>query len=212
MKNKSVAAQFAPGTDEQPDGTFEAIVSVFGNKDLVGDIVMPGAFAKSLQVWQQAGDPIPVYWSHRLDDPTYNIGAVADAQELFGGDSAIPDWANEHVKAHGGLYIKGVLDDFGLGKQVSYLMKTRRVKQFSFSYDVIRETKSKSGDANELHEVWLHEVGPTPLGCNPLTELISAKQQPDPPPQPNPDEPRTAGLFSCRSAIDIARLRVTYTS
>lgn len=204
MKHKSAPAQLAP-PDDADAGTFEAIVSVFGNKDMVGDVVMPGAFSKSLEHWKATGDPIPVYWSHRMDDPTYNIGEVVEAKELPGGDPAIPEWANPHVRENGGLYVKGRLDDFGMGKHVAHLMKARRVKQFSFSYDVVSETKSKSGDANELHEVWLHEVGPTPLGCNPLTELIGAKAQPDPPPEPEPEpapKPREdAGLFSCRSGL-----------
>lgn len=207
MKHKSSPAQLAGDAGET--GTFEAIVSVFGNKDLVGDVVMPGAFAKSLDYWKSSGDPIPIYWSHRLDDPAYNIGYVEEAKEV--GAGSVPDWANEHVKANGGLYVKGRLDEDGLGAHVAKLMKQRRVKQFSFSYDVLRETQSKSGDANELHELWLHEVGPTPLGANPLTELISAKKQPDPPDVPDTDKPRPAGLFSCRNAIEIARLRAVYS-
>lgn len=205
MKHKSVPAQLAPVTDTD-EGTFEAIVSVFNNKDLGGDIVMPGAFTKSLQTWQEVGDPIPIYWSHRMDDPLMNIGAVEHAKELSGGDPAIPEWANAHVKDNGGLFVKGRLDDFGLGAHVQHLMKTRRVKQFSFSYDVLRETKSKDNTANELHELWLHEVGPTPLGMNPLTELIAAKAaQPDPPPEPEPDsksERPNGALFLCRSKAE----------
>jgi HK97 family phage prohead protease len=202
MKTKTMPAQVAPDPDE---GTFEAFVSVFGNKDFVGDIVMPGAFQKSLEAWGSAGDPIPIYWSHRLDDPTYNIGEVDVAREVLPGDAGMPGWVNEHVKAHGGLYVKGRLDDFGMGKQVAYLLKTRRVKQFSFSYDVLRERKSKDNTANELHELLLHEVGPTPMGCNPMTELISAKNQPDPPPgepEPTKTSPATAGLFRARIDID----------
>jgi phage head maturation protease len=209
VKHKSAPAQLSPENDEE-SGTFEAIVSVFNNKDLGGDVVMPGAFVKSLEHWKSTGNPIPIYWSHRMDSPEYNIGAVTEARELEGGDPAIPEWANEHVKANGGLYVKGKLDDHDVGKRVSYLLKNRRVTQFSFSYDVLRETKSKSGDANELHEVWLHEVGPTPLGMNPLTELIAAKSQPnpDPPPgpgpTPEPDTKRRQALFSCRTAIELA--------
>ncbi len=210
MKHKNAPALLAPDPDE---GTFEAIVSVFGNKDLVGDVVMPGAFTKTLEHWMGSGDPIPIYWSHRLDDPTYNIGEVLEADELAGGDPNMPAWVNEQIKAAGGLYVKGRLDDYGIGHHVRQLLKSRRVKQFSFSYDVIRETKSKSGDANELHEVWLHEVGPTPLGANPLTELLAAKKQPDPPPEPDtttsPDA-SASGLFSCRARIDVARLSTTY--
>lgn len=207
MKNKSVPAQLAPA-DDADAGTFEAIVSVFGNKDMAGDVVMPGAFTKSLDHWKSSGDPIPIYWSHRLDDPMANIGAVAVAEELSPGDPRIPLWANDAVKANGGLYVKGVLDDFGTGKHVAHLMKTRRVKQFSFSYDVVREMKSKDNTANELHELWLHEVGPTPLGCNPMTELIAAKSQSDPPPEPNPEsetKSRAAALFLCRTQVELAR-------
>jgi HK97 family phage prohead protease len=179
-------ATYAP-TDAD-DGVFEAIVSVFNNKDLGGDIVRPGAFADSIAHWKASGDPIPVYWSHRMDDPNYNIGAVTDAQELVGGDKSVPDWANAWVRDNGGLYIKGQLDPTGVAAQVRHLMKNRRVKQFSFSYDVIEERANKAAGENELLKLWLHEVGPTPLGMNPLTELISAKSNPDPPPDdPDPD-------------------------
>jgi len=168
VKHKTMPATLAPDGDA---GTFEAIVSVFNNKDLGGDIVRPGAFTKTLEFWKTLGDPIPVYWSHRMDDPTFNIGAVLEAKELAGGD--VPEWANAHVKENGGLYIKGQLDDFGVGAHVAHLLKTRRVKQFSFSYDVLNE--KKNAGETELLDLFLHEVGPTPLGMNPLTELLSAK-------------------------------------
>jgi len=208
VKHKSMPATIT----DADDGTFEAIVSVFNNKDLGGDVVRPGAFTRSLDTWKSCGDPIPIYWSHRMDDPSFNIGAVTDAKELVGGDPALPAWANEHVKAHGGLYVKGRLDDFGHGAQVAHLMKNRRVKQFSFSYDVIREQRSKSGDSNELLELWLHEVGPTPLGMNPLTELISAKSaDPDPPPEPDSTahNRRPSAVF-LRPGIEIARWRAEF--
>lgn len=161
-----------PADDD--DHTFEAIVSVFNNKDLVGDIVRPGAFQKSLAAWKSAGDPIPVYWSHRMDDPTYNIGYVQDAKELLGGSPEIPDWANDHVKLNGGLYVKAQLDNYGLGAHVRTLLKQRRVTQFSFSYDVVG-SKSNDDGSTDLFDLMLHEVGPTPAACNPLTELIGAK-------------------------------------
>lgn len=206
MKHKSVPATVAP--DDTDSGVFEAIVSVFNNKDSVGDIVRPGAFTKSLAAWEASGDPIPVYWSHRLDDPTYNIGEVVEAKELPGGSAEIPHWANEHVRANGGLYVKARLDQFGLGQQVQHLLKTRRVKQFSFSYDVVSERPpSKSGDGNELLDLWVYEIGPTPIGCNQLTELIGAKSEP---PQPALSGP-TAALISkhCELTLAVADLLTT---
>lgn len=191
MKHKTMPATI---TDAE-DGVFEAVVSVFDNKDHGGDIVRPGAFTKSLEHWAKAEAPIPVYWSHRLDDPTMNIGEVIEAKELTSG-ADMPGWVNDWVKEHGGLYVKARLDDFGMGKQVQHLMKQRRVKQFSFTYDVIREQRSKDNDANELLDVFLHEVGPTPLGMNPLTELISAKTKPpDEPPAPADSRPLPGAAF-----------------
>lgn len=208
MKHKNMPATIGPG-DTEHENVFEAIVSVFNNKDLVGDIVRPGAFTKSLEAWKAAGDPIPVYWSHRLDDPTYNIGAVLEAKELTGGAPEIPAWASDHVKLHGGLYVKAQLDDYGLGTHVRRLLKTRRVKQFSFSYDVVTERHSKSEDANELLDVLLHEVGPTPMGCNQLTELIAAKTDPPSPPDlPVKTSLRLAAF--ARQRCDIAVFRHEY--
>src|SRR4051794_34202657 len=68
-------------SQEAEDGTFEAIVSVFGNVDSYGDRVMPGAFTDSLAEWEAKGAPIPVLWSHLSQDPDYHIGWVEKAEE-----------------------------------------------------------------------------------------------------------------------------------
>lgn len=200
MKHKNASATITAPDPES--GTFEAIVSVFNNIDLHGDVVRPGAFQKSIDHWAGSGDRIPIYWSHQLNDPTMNIGEVIDITELEGGSKAIPEWANDWVKEHGGLYVKGQLDDFGVGAHVRHLLKTRRVKQFSYTYDVSEERKSKDGSCNELLDLHVHEVGPTPLGANPLTELIGAKKAPpttDDPPSDSSTTDRPAGaVFLCR--------------
>jgi HK97 family phage prohead protease len=148
-------------TTSLDDGQFEALVSVFGNKDSYGDVVMPGAFADTLDNWSKSGSPIPVYWSHRLDDPDYNIGSVLDAKENDAG-----------------LWVKAQLDlDNPKGVQTYKLLKSRRVKEFSFSYaidDSVLATKDGQ-DVQELRKLSLYEVGPTPIGANPATELQSVK-------------------------------------
>jgi HK97 family phage prohead protease len=143
-------------------GTFEAIVSVFGTKDLGGDIVMPGAFADTLNLWAAKGDPIPIIWSHEWDDPHAHIGYVVEALET-----------------EKGLWIKGQLDvERPFAEQVHHLLKNRRVTQFSFGYfaeDVKWVEDPDTGRmSRELHRVTVFEVGPTLLGMNPDTELISA--------------------------------------
>lgn len=164
------AAVKAAGSDDGlADGEFEAIVSVFDNVDLYGDVVVAGAFTDTLAAWAAKGDPIPIYYSHQLRDPDMCIGEVLEAKETAEG-----------------LWVRGRLDidDPGTSKapQVYRLMKGRRLTQFSFTYDVDEgswvEGKNDDGSSYqyyELRKLKLHEVGPTPIGANPSTELLAVK-------------------------------------
>lgn len=160
------------GTDE---GVFEAIVSVFGNVDLVGEKVLPGAFTKSLQKWSQSADPIPVIWSHQWDDLDAHVGEVLEAEERDEG-----------------LYIKGRLDtDDDFARKLYNKMKRRRVKEFSFAYDVIDSRDAKDG-VTELVELDVIEVGPTLKGANPDTQLLAVKN----------DSASTAVTLNINGALD----------
>jgi HK97 family phage prohead protease len=160
------------GTPNDTDsGEFEAIVSVFGNVDSYGEVVMPGAFTKSLAEWKDRGDPIPVIWSHQWADPFSHVGIVKSAEETDKG-----------------LLIKGFISpeeraSNPTAAQVYSLLKSRRVTQFSFGFDVEDggfgerggEDGTKSRDVYELRQLALHEVGPCLLGVNPETELLGVK-------------------------------------
>jgi uncharacterized protein len=154
--------------DGLAEGQFEAFVSVFGNKDAYGDVVVPGAFADTLAEWAKAGNPIPVVWSHMYQDPEYHIGYVLEAAERT-------------IDGKSGLWVRGQLDlddDTPKARQVARLLRGKRVTQFSFSYDVLEEARAKSeelGEYNELRRVKLYEVGPTLIGANQETELLNAK-------------------------------------
>lgn len=154
-------AQFkALPDDGEEKGRFEALVSVFGNVDLQGDRVVKGAFTSSLDEWKATGAPIPIIWSHDWGNPNAHIG------------SASPD---QVVETDDGLKVGGSIDlDNPFAAQVYRLLKERRVKEFSFGYDVRREDKAEDG-ANELLELGLIEVGPTLKGANPNTELLAVK-------------------------------------
>lgn len=172
------------GTDQGlADGEFEAIVSVFGNKDSYGDIVMPGAFTNTLADFAERGAPIPIWYSHRMDDPNYLIGEVKEAMELLPGDERLP----ESLADLGGLWVKGAIDidDAAPGSRALATwraMKGRRIEQFSFAYDILdggpAKRKTPDGDSEdyfELRELKLYEVGPTPVGANSATELLAVK-------------------------------------
>lgn len=138
-------------------GTFEALVSVFGNVDLAGDRVVKGAFADSLKAWEAKGKPIPVIFSHQWDNLDAHIGQVATAEETDAG-----------------LKVKGQLDmEDPFASKVFKLMDRGTLTEFSFAYDVVEE-KVQNG-ANELLKLDLIEVGPTLKGMNPETELLAVK-------------------------------------
>lgn len=159
MKTKNLSAQVkATGGDA---GEFEAIVAVFGNVDSGGDVIVKGAFSDTLEEWATSGDPIPVVWSHDSNDPFSHIGSVLEASETDTG-----------------LLVKGLLDlDNPKAAQVFKLLKGRRVTQFSFAYSVLDGGPvQKDGETfYELRRLKLYEVGPTLVGMNQATELLSAK-------------------------------------
>lgn len=169
FKTAPARVKAAGEQDGLAPGEFKALVSVFGNIDSYGDVVLPGAFTDTLAEWEAKGDPIPVYWSHRMDDPDFNIGHVISAEET-----------DEGLLVHGALDIEDTAPT-SKAPQVNRLLKGRRVTQFSFAYDIVeggpavREADDGEEHYYELRKLRLFEVGPTPLGANDQTELLAAK-------------------------------------
>jgi HK97 family phage prohead protease len=154
-------------------GTWEAIVAVFGNVDYQGDRIIAGAFSKSLANWATSGDPLPVIFSHQWDTLPAHIGTVLEAKELFPGDEALP----AELRGNGGLWAKFRLDvdhPETYAPTIDRLMSERRLKEFSFAYDVFDERRGSDG-ANELLELDVLELGPTLKGANPATRLLSRR-------------------------------------
>ncbi|OKI52860.1 HK97 family phage prohead protease [Micromonospora sp. CB01531] len=164
IKTAPARIKAAGKADGLGDGEFEAIVSVFGNLDSYGDVVMPGAFVDVLDEWKAKGDPIPVIWSHNWYDPFAHIGTVLEAKETDVG-----------------LWVKGLVDldpEARTAAQVYRLLKGRRVTQFSFAYD-IADASWAERDGQDVYELRkfgaLYEVGPCLVGANQETELLAAK-------------------------------------
>jgi hypothetical protein len=148
--------------DTTDEGIVEAIVAAY-NVDSVGDQIIPGAFAKSLERHKSAGNRLPFVWSHKSDDLDSYIGEVIEAEER-------PE----------GLWVKAKLDmDDRSGAKAYRMLKGRRVSQFSFAYtETDARPAGKSalpGAVKELHELDIHECGPTMVGANPNTALLGVK-------------------------------------
>jgi HK97 family phage prohead protease len=169
MDRMKIAAFDATATvADTEDGTFTALVAVFGNVDSQGDIIDPGAFTDTLADWKAKGQPIPVIWSHEWQDPFSHIGGVTDAAET-----------------EKGLQITGQLDlENPTAAQVYKLMKSGRVAQFSFVARAAEggwslETQEDGAVVSHLSKLDLYEVGPTLRGANQETQLLSIKSDID---------------------------------
>ncbi len=144
-------------------GQFTALVSVFGNVDSLGEVVMPGAFTDTLVQWQAKGDPIPVVWSHQWSDPMSHIGEVLEAKETDQG-----------------LEVTAQLDMSNpTAVQVFKLLKDRRVTEFSYAGEEsdFKVVDSPEGPIIQVGKVDLIELGPCLKGANPATVLMSTKSQ-----------------------------------
>jgi hypothetical protein len=155
--NSHATFEVKAATEQSPAGEVEALVSVFGNKDLVGDRVMPGAFAKSLERYAELGKAIPFVWSHQWDNPDAYIGKVVEASETDEG-----------------LFVRAELFDTANAKHIKTLLQSGVVSEFSFAYDIIEQAPGKDG-VNELRELHILEAGPTLKGANPATQLVGVR-------------------------------------
>jgi phage head maturation protease len=168
----------ALGADE-PDGTFEAVVSVFNNRDAHGDIVRPGAYKDTIAAMKRSKTPWPVVFSHRHADLEAIVGSVLDAAEIKGTDPRIPANAPPALKAGGGLWVKGRMADLteDFTAKLWARMKDGRVVQWSFAYDVVDGGYVVEGEVEsfELRKLTVLEVGPALLGANDATRTLAMK-------------------------------------
>jgi uncharacterized protein len=169
MKNTSIRVKAGP-EDGLKEGQFEAYASVFGNKDSYGDVVLPGAFADTLDGWKDSGNLIPLLFGHNMSDPDYNIGHVEDAKEDDHGLLTLNQLDLENPKA----------------VQTYRLIKGRRINQMSFAYEVLEggfasrqkdpdDDKSETEEIYELRKLKLYEVSVVPIGANQETEITAVK-------------------------------------
>lgn len=197
-KSADALVKAVGGDDGGPEGSFEALVSVFGNVDSYGDVVLPGAFTDTLAAWAAKGASIPVVWAHQWADPFSHIGHVTEA-----------------VETDEGLVVKASLDmENPTAAQVYRLLKSGRISQFSFGFDVLDGGWGvRKGEDGETHDVYelraldLIEVGPCLRGVNTETELLAIKGQP-----PTKTPPARAGANGSHAAAEsITTLRKAAT-
>ncbi|GAA5559285.1 hypothetical protein Asch03_03473 [Acinetobacter schindleri] len=139
-------------------GEFEGYASVFDVVDSYGDVVVKGAFQKTLEEWKKRGDLPPVLWQHQMSEP---IGPFLEMRE------------DEH-----GLFVRGKLlvDDDPLAKRALAHMKAGSVKGMSIGYIVVDAEYHKQDDLYYLKEIDLWEVSIVTFPANTEAKITEVKQ------------------------------------
>lgn len=167
--SESFSTKAIPGqlNVDEAEGIVECFVAGIGNKDSVGDIVVPGAFEGSLKRRRPR-----VVWGHDWNHP---IGKVLDIYEVGPTDPRLP--SKMRSAGIGGLFAR-----------VQFNLKSERGREafanvvffggdqeWSIGYKTLKADYDNARQANLLREVELYEVSPVLHGANQLTATISIK-------------------------------------
>ncbi len=138
-------------------GEFDGYGSVFGIKDSYADIVMPGAFQKSLAAWQEKGRLPALLWQHNMAEP---IGLYTEMRE----DAT-------------GLYVKGrlLIEDDPLAKRAHAHMKAGSLSGLSIGYLLNDYEYDKDKSAFLLKEIDLWEVSLVTFPANDEARIADVK-------------------------------------
>lgn len=157
MERKQVAFELTEVDLEE--GTFSGHASIFNIPDdgAPPDIMLPGAFAKTIKEWGPTGaNRIKILALHRSD--WLPIG--------------VPTRLTEDVK---GLLFEGKISDTSLGRDVLTLLRDKVLTEMSIGFDVIKHEADRGRGARLLHEVRLWEISPVTWAMHPLAAIDDVK-------------------------------------
>lgn len=138
------------------DRQFEGHGSVFGNVDLGGDVVVKGAFKRSLAQHRKTGKYPPMFWMH---DPSRVAGK----------------WLEMDEDAHG-LKVRGELARTPLGDEMHELLKMDAVSGMSIGFQTVDQDYDDDGN-RLLKEIDLWELSLVSLPMNPMAQIAHVKSQ-----------------------------------
>jgi HK97 family phage prohead protease len=175
-------------------GEVEGHAAVFGNVDLQGDLILKGAFKKTLADWGRAKGNIPLVDGHLSDSAKTLLGSVKQAREdttgLWFRAGFASDETSQAVRTKA---LEGHLTGVSIG-----WLPTKNGVAFK-----------RGGDGEivrVLSEVRLFEISLTPIPANPQAQLTSVKSASDPasPPQDGLDFDQFAEAMTKALALPTA--------
>jgi HK97 family phage prohead protease len=134
------------------ENQIEGYAATFGNVDAVGDIILQGAFSKSLATYKPK-----MLWQHDSDD-------------------LIGVW-NEHFEDSNGLFVKGIFANTQCGNEARELAKIGAVSEMSIGYSVVKANYRADG-IRILEELELREVSLVTFPANEKAKITRVKSLP----------------------------------
>lgn len=142
----------------QEDGFFSGYGAVFGNVDWYNDVILPGAFVKSLEKWAEKNKMPPVLWNHNDGEP---IGVYTNIYE-----------------DEKGLFVEGrlLIDDVPRAKSTHALLKAGAIDGLSIGYKTKKANQQTNG-IRELIELDLGEISIVTMPANEESLITSVKSK-----------------------------------
>jgi HK97 family phage prohead protease len=138
----------------EADGSFSGYASIFSQRDLGNDIVVPGAFAKSLA--RRGASGIRMLYQH---DPNEPIGVWTSIEE----DSR-------------GLHVVGRLTrSVERGREVHELMRAGAIDGLSIGFRTVRATAGKAAGTRHIIEADLWEISVVTFPMHPQARVHAVK-------------------------------------
>lgn len=132
------------------DGSFEGLLSPYGNVDGGGDVVEPGAYTKTLK---ERGSKVPLLWQHKSDTPI--------------GELTLDDRKD-------GLWCKGqLLMELPEAQKAYLLIKSRIVKGLSIGFSTIKDAIANG--VRRLLELKLYEGSIVTFPMNEMAMITNVK-------------------------------------
>lgn len=138
-------------------GLFEGYGAIFGNKDLGGDIIAPGAFGKSLKARGPRG--IKLLADH---DTTKRVGVFEEIRE----DET-------------GLFVRGrLLTEKSIGKDAYVDLKSGALDGLSIGGRTVVHSQDGRKRARVIQEFDLYEISLVPFPMNEMARVSAVKSLP----------------------------------
>ena len=155
MDKREFPAEFKT-LDESEPGTFEGIAAVFGNVDRQGDVILPGAFKKTLRTFIKRG------FLANAHDWVEPIGTIDAAEETDKG-----------------LLVRGTFHSTEAAQRARQVARERRERGKEIAMSIGFQTVKDDvvDNVRQLKELELFEVSLVTVPANPEAHVMGVKSE-----------------------------------